>query len=348
MNYLDKLVNDPQTIHLLDTIFDAIYIVDKTRTIKFWNKGAEKITGFSQDEVIGKKCANNILCHIDENGKLLCKADCPLTQAMKNDEEVTEKVYPQHKNKDRFPTITNIAPIKNDAGEVVGAIEVFRDISKEEDYRILQEKFNRLVKKYISNNTLSEIQSQLDKSKSDANTIKEISILYLDIVDFTALSELMQPNEVALLLNELFGICDVITRECHGDIDKFIGDSVMATFIDANDAVCASRKILSALKEYNFDRQKKQVAEIQIRIGINTGSVVQVEVGTHDRKDFTVIGDTVNTASRIESISQPNCIYISESTLLKLENKEGIVLVGEKNLKGKGQKIRVYSCSINV
>lgn len=342
MTYLENWVNDKQIQLLLDTIFDAIYIVDTSRTIKYWNKGAEDITGFSRKEVLGKKCADNILCHIDESGKLLCKTQCPLVQSMLSDSKVSEKVYPQHKNKHRFPTLTNISPIKDDDGNIVGAIEVFRDISKEEDFRILQEKFNRLVQKYISNTTYSEIKSQLNYSKSEANSIKELSILYLDIIDFTTISELLLPNEVAALLNELFGICDVITRESHGDIDKFIGDSIMATFIDANDAVFAAQNIMSALTHFNVERNQNHEDEVKIRIGINTGSVIQVEVGTKDRKDFTVIGDTVNTASRIESISEPNSIFISESTLMKLNTKDSYQLVGEKHLKGKGQKIKVY------
>lgn len=342
MTYLDKLVNDPQIQLLLDTIFDAIYIVDINRNIKFWNKAAESITGYSKDEVMGKKCADNILNHIDDTGKLLCTSHCPLVSAMTNDINVTEKVYPQHKNKTRFPTNTKIAPIKDENNVVVGAIEVFRDISQDEDYRILQEKFNRLIQKYVSNTTYNEILSQLDHGQSDSNSIKELTILYLDIVDFTSISELMLPSEVADLLNDLFGICDIITRESHGDIDKFIGDSVMATFIDANDAVFAAQKILSALKEFNNERKEKQLKEIKIRIGINSGSVIQVEIGTKDRKDFTVIGDTVNTASRIETIAKPNHVCISESTLIKLRNKKAFEYIGEETLKGKNKKIKIY------
>jgi PAS domain S-box-containing protein len=340
--YLQKLVNNNQTQLMLDTIFDAIYIVDTNRTIVYWNKGAEQITGYTKSEVMGKKCANNILNHIDEQGRLLCKSFCPLVNAMQNDLYLTEKVYPLCKNKNRIPTTTHISPIKNDEGEIVGAIEVFRDISTEEAYRTLQEKFKRVVQKYISNTTYHQIVDQLQHNNTQANALKDLTILYLDIVDFTTLSEKLFPGEVADLLNNLFGICDVITRECHGDIDKFIGDSIMATFIDANDAVRAASNILDALKLFNGDRIKSGESEIKLRFGINSGNVVQVEVGTHDRKDFTVIGDTVNTASRIESISEPNTIYISEQTYIKLSEKEPFEFVGTRSLKGKGINIDVY------
>ena len=255
---------------------------------------------------------------------------------------VTEKVYPLHKNKKRFPTITNISPIIDDSGIVVGAIEVFRDVSQDEDYRILQEKFNRLVQKYISNNTYDEIINQLDNSESESNMVKELSVMYIDIVDFTSISELMLPSEVAELLNDFFGICDIITRKTHGDIDKFIGDAVMTAFIDANDAVLAATKIFEALKDFNDNRSETSLPILKIRIGINTGEVIQVEVGTDDRKDFTVIGDTVNTASRIQNIAEPNSIYITEQTLLNIRNKNIFNYAGEKELKGKDNKVKVW------
>lgn len=342
-NFIDDFVKNPNTKMLLDTIFDAIYIVDKTRTIKYWNKAAETLTGFTSDEVINKKCADNILNHIDENGNLLCRSNCPLVKCMVNDHAISEKVYPQRKNFTRFPTKTNISPIKDYNGEVVGAIEVFRDISADEEYRILQDKFDKLVQKYISNTAYTEIRNRLDNSLASNNNYKELSILYLDVVNFTTISENQKPQFVAEMLNDLFGVCDVITRENHGDIDKFIGDAIMATFISAADAVEAGVKILGALSKLNSERSKSNFNPINIRIGINTGSVLQVEVGTKDRKDYTVVGDAVNTASRIESVSEANSMLISANTYLKIsKNKERFEYLGLKKFKGKSESVGVY------
>ena len=344
-NYLDNLLSNQQVINMLNTIFDGIYIVNTKREILFWNKGAENIAGYTYHEVIGKKCSANILNHIDENGKLLCKSDCPLTHCIKTGKNIQEKVFPLNKNGKRFPTLTHISPIKDDSNNTVGAIEVFRDITKEEDFRILQEKFNTFIQKYLSKNTYEEIQKQVKHGKSDLNVIKDLTILYLDVVSFTEFSESAEPNIIADLLNDLFGICDVITREYHGDIDKFIGDSIMATFLDANDAVNASVKIMEALGYFNINRRKDALSEIKLRLGINSGNVVQVEVGTRDRKDYTVLGDVVNTAARIQSIADPNSIFISESTLARIHNKEEFILVGDKKLKGKKEAIKIYKYS---
>lgn len=344
-SYLNGILLNEEAIFILNTIFDGVYIVNTQREIVFWNKGAENITGYSFNEVVGKKCSANILNHIDENGNLLCNASCPLIKCIKNGNQVKEKVFPLHKNGDRFPTLTHISPIIDDQGKTVGAIEVFRDISKEEDYRILQEKFNTFIQKYISKNTYDEIVNQVKHGKSDLNIIKDLSILYLDIVSFTEYSELAKPGQIANLLNDLFGICDVITREFYGDIDKFIGDSIMATFLDANDAVNASIKILEALEHFNAVRKNEGLHEIQLRLGINSGNVVQVEVGTKDRKDYTVLGDVVNTAARIQTIAEPNSIYISEATLSRIRNKKEFILIGPKKLKGKKESIKVFKYS---
>ncbi len=324
----DFSVADSVLATVLNSIFDGIYVVDRERKIIFWNRGAEEITGYSAEEVMGKRCSDDILNHIDENGVLLCRNSCPLVETLNTGKDIRAKVYPFHKDGRRFPVQTHIGPIRNDKGEIVAGIEVFRDVSKEEDFRILQEKFNVMVKKYMSHATFAEIMGQLQGSEGKAH-IKDRTVLYLDIVNFTGFSESHSPEETAKMLNDLFGICEVITKECHGDIDKFIGDAVMAIFIDANDAVHAGIKVLEALREFNKTREKEGRAEIQIRIGVNSGLVIQGEIGTPDRKDVTVIGDVVNTASRIESVTEPMHMCIAESTYSRVKDPNLFVLINQ-------------------
>lgn len=346
MNYLERLLSQPELKNMLNTIYDSIYIVNTSREIMFWNRAAEKLTGFLHTEVMHKRCADNVLNHINSKGKLLCKSDCPLMMSMRTKSNVEEKVYLKKKDGSRLPVLTHVSPIHDEQGNVVGAIEVFRDVSKEEDFRILQEKFNAMVKKYISQNTYTQIIDQIEKGKTSNNALREMTILYIDVVDFTALSEKSTPDQVAMLLNDLFSICDVITRECFGDIDKFIGDAIMSTFLDANDAVAAAKKILTALEEFNFLRAQNGEDAIALHVGMHSGKVIQVEIGTKDRKDYTVVGDVVNTASRIQSLSLPNTIYLSEATKLKLHSSSGMSYLGEEKLKGKQELIKLYSISL--
>ncbi|MCB5252550.1 MAG: adenylate/guanylate cyclase domain-containing protein [Candidatus Cloacimonadaceae bacterium] len=347
MQFLEDLKNpDSQLVLTLNSLYDGVYVVDPNRVILFWNKAAELMTGYSAAEVIGYSCKDDILNHIDENGVLLCRSACPIVKAMEGKCNVAAKVYPKSKSGKRFPVETHISLIKDESGELVAALEVFRDISQQEEYRIMQEKFNSLIRKYVSTTTFSDIQTRIQTSdQSNVPRMLDLTVLYLDVVDFTGFSEDKEPEEVVRLLNDLFGICDVITRECYGDIDKFIGDAIMAVFNDANDAVRSAMKILdTGIPELNRVRNEAGLSSTSIRIGINSGLVLQGDVGTIDRKDLTVIGDTVNTAARIEKASIPNRLMISEATLARLSPQlsDSFTFHKDYELRGKAEPIKLF------
>lgn len=341
VEYLKR--KDTVLARMLNTIYDAVYIVDKDRRILFWNKAAEKMTGYAAQNVEGISCADNVLNHIDQNGRLLCKTACPLVHCMTHNVSVEEKVYPLHQSGRRFPVQTHVAPILNERGEVIAGIEVFRDISHEEDFRILQEKFNTLIKRYVSTATMDEVLAQLDGSEKGEPRLRDLTVMYLDVVGFTAFSEKHSPDETVALLNDVFGMSEVITTEFHGDVDKFMGDCVMAVFIDANDAVAAAEQILDALGRYNELREKNGQVAVGVRIGVNSGRVIQGDVGMRERKDLTVIGDVVNTAARVEELAAPNTVLITESTRARLERAERFVLVKETEVQGRAEPVRVYA-----
>lgn len=347
MQFLEDLQNpESVTVKMLDSLYDGIYIVDTQRRILFWNKAAEIMTGYSAAEVLGKSCKDDILNHIDENGVLLCRGACPILKVLHSGINNSSKVYPKTKSGKRFPVETHISPVRNEKGEIVGSIEVFRDISHQEEFRIMQEKFNSLIRKYVSTTTYSDIQDRIKSgAQQGTSRIMDLSVLYLDVVNFTGFAEVNPPDAVVQLLNDLFGICDVITRECFGDIDKFIGDAIMAVFNDANDAVRSAKRILDVgIPEMNKVRSEEGLAPVAIRIGINSGIVLQGDIGTVDRKDLTVIGDTVNTAARIEKASSPNRLLISEATLSRLgaELYQQFSFSHEVELKGKKETIKLY------
>lgn len=336
--YLTKETRD-----LLNFIFDGVYVTDTTRKIAFWNKGAENITGYKAEEVIGKSCKDNILNHIDEDGVLLCRGDCPLVKAIQSDTHIEEKVFPLHKNKHRFPVSTHVAPIKDDNGKIIGAIEVFRDISSEERLRILQKKFQKLIKQYVSKTTYETIKKSVSKEIPIVASSKELSIFFMDIVGFTSISEKHSEEVIVTILNSYFTLASQVIRQNTGDIDKFMGDAVMAIFIDAQDAVNAAKGILfKGLPSLNKALKSKELPQINVRIGINSGRLIQGDIGSEDRKDMTVIGDAVNIASRIESEAEPGNFMISEGTLARIDNHEEFEFTEEMLLKGKTQPIKLY------
>ena len=341
---LDFLRSDKLLASTLDSIYDGIYIVDEKRRILFWNRGAEKITGFTSEEVMNRRCSDGILNHVDSAGELLCGRGCPLASSLATGQQLEKKVYPRHKDGHRFPVQTHIGPIRDADGRVVAAIEVFRDISQEEEHRVLQEKFARLIRKYVSTTTYDDVVDQARTDSQSSSRLRDVTILCLDMVGFTAFAESRSPEVVVDMLNEVFGTCDAITRRFHGDIDKFIGDALVAVFADANDAVDAAESLQQTMAELNASRGQRGEPEVLLRVGLNSGTVIQGEIGTSERKDLTVIGDVVNTASRIEKACDPGTVRLSEATFSRLDSQRASrhELVTRMTPKGKREQLAIY------
>jgi diguanylate cyclase (GGDEF)-like protein/PAS domain S-box-containing protein len=120
---------------LLNQIDDGIYFVDRERTISYWNHTAERITGYTAEEVVGSKCCDNILNHIDKKGVHLCHMGCPLLKTIQDGQDRQAPVFLRHKSGHRVPVSIKCMPIY-DEGVVVGAIEIFTD--REESFNLLE------------------------------------------------------------------------------------------------------------------------------------------------------------------------------------------------------------------
>ncbi|ULH30590.1 adenylate/guanylate cyclase domain-containing protein [Leptospira weilii] len=181
-----------------------------------------------------------------------------------------------------------------------------------------------------------------------------VSILFLDIRNFTAMSENMDPKGLGELLSDFRKIMMECVFENNGTLDKYIGDAVMATFgtphpspsaeVDARNAVGCGIIMQKRLSEWNLLRKSEGKTPISIGIGIHTGEVFAGNIGNDLHREYTVIGDSVNTASRIESL----CKVLKKSFLISKETKE---LLGGKytlnrmprvKVKGKEEPLQVY------
>jgi diguanylate cyclase (GGDEF)-like protein/PAS domain S-box-containing protein len=112
---------------IVDTLYDGVYIVDRQRRITYWNDGAERITGFSADHVIGRSCSDNLLRHIDHNGTELCLGRCPLAETLADGQVREAEVFLHHADGHRVPVLIRVTPLRDDDGQVVGGVEVFSD-----------------------------------------------------------------------------------------------------------------------------------------------------------------------------------------------------------------------------
>lgn len=114
---------------ILDNLYDGVYFVDRNRVITYWNKGAERISGFPAARTIGVSCKDNLLMHVTANGMQLCLTECPLSKAMEDGNAREAEVFLHHADGHRVPVSVRASPIRNERGEIIGAVETFTDNS---------------------------------------------------------------------------------------------------------------------------------------------------------------------------------------------------------------------------
>lgn len=210
--------------------------------------------------------------------------------------------------------------------------------------KILTESYARFVPKDFLANLGKD--SILDVRLGD-QIQKEMAVLFSDIRSFTTLSEQMTPAENFNFINSYLSRMSPIIQRHNGFIDKFIGDAIMALFQrNVIDAVSAGVEMQRYLKEYNEHRHRQGYIPIQIGVGIHSGSLMLGTIGAEERLEGTVISDTVNLASRIESLTKVygSRIAVSESTIeeVKKDGKFHFRFLDRVKVKGKQRPVSVY------
>jgi adenylate cyclase len=180
---------------------------------------------------------------------------------------------------------------------------------------------------------------------------QEVSVLFCDIRGFTTLTEEYAPEDLVGLLNEYFSLMVREIFNQQGTLDKFIGDAVMAVFgapiTRADDPLRAVRAALGmrhALKAFNIRQTRAQRPTIETGIGICHGEAVSGNIGSEERMEFTVIGDPVNIASRLEGLTKVSGfkILIDETVFQRVKGEFECVFIGEEQVKGKQRLVKVY------
>lgn len=209
-----------------------------------------------------------------------------------------------------------------------------------------RERLGRFLSPQVTNRILATAESQ--GFALGVPETKDVSVLFADIVGFTTMSEKMSPAAVSLILNDyLSRMTDVIFKH-EGTLDKYIGDAIMAVFgapLDMPDhavrSIRAALEMRERLEEFNAER--KEGPTLRIRIGINSGKAVAGEIGSINKKEYTVLGDTVNTASRLESsVAQPMMIVVGENTFNAAKDEFDCRSLGRVTLKGKKNVVEAF------
>ena len=207
-----------------------------------------------------------------------------------------------------------------------GKLDINLDIKTNDEIQHLAKQFNQLVfslqehekmQKFISTSTINMIQEDSASQPLLGGEHRTLTYLFCDIRDFTAMSESKEPSEVISIVNFYLNLQSNIIKANDGDIDKFIGDEIMASFCgeDATKkAIHSAIEIQKNIIKANIQRQKEGLTTCQVGIGINQGEVVVGNIGSHERMDFTSIGLTVNLASRLCSFAKAGEIIIEKDT----------------------------------
>ncbi|MGP8250656.1 MAG: diguanylate cyclase domain-containing protein [Terracidiphilus sp.] len=130
---------------LLDQMSDGVYFVDRDRKILYWNEGAFRLSGYSAKELVGRSCQDDILCHVDYQGKRLCQDGCPLSASIQDGAGHEANVFLRHKQGRRVPVTVRVQPLCGTDGAVVGAVEIFSDDSAQTEARRKMEAMRRLA-----------------------------------------------------------------------------------------------------------------------------------------------------------------------------------------------------------
>lgn len=214
-----------------------------------------------------------------------------------------------------------------------------------------ERKIRGKLERYHSPAVIDEIVKGVISTDETEIRSTEVSILFADISGFTTISETKPPEEVAEFLSHFFSCAVEAIFAFGGTLDKFIGDAVMAFFgapIPQEDhayrAVNAGLLMRSLVEKWNDERKLQGLAPVLIRVGINSGPAVVGNVGTEKRVDYTVLGTSVNIASRLESgVAKPGQVVISQNTFDKVSGRFKTEALGEFPLKGLKQKLPVYN-----
>ncbi len=242
-----------------------------------------------------------------------------------------------------------------------GRLEQHIELKSNDELGVLTDAFNDMAvslrdkefikstfERYMSKPLAEQILQKKDELKLGGE-VREVTVLFSDIRRFTSLAEKLPPEQVVEMLNDYFTrMINVVTRY-EGMVDKLMGDSVMALFGApislGDDPLRATQCALEMQSEgaiFNKQQEAKGLPALPMGIGINTGPVVAGNIGSSTKMEYTVIGDEVNIAARMQGIAQPGEVLISENTYRIIANAVQVTRLDPITFKGKNTMVGVY------
>lgn len=256
--------------NLLNQLFEGVYVVDRERKIVFWNKGSERITGYSSEEVVNKYCHNNLLQHVDDQGKMLCFAGCPLHYTIQTGELQQAHVYLKHKQGHRVPVSVKSIPLYNDKKSIIGAIEVFTDERFQKE--VIHE--NKTLKDELMKDPLTQIPNRRYFEFALKNMIEEyqqfnqrFGILMFDIDYFKVINDTyghMLGDEILKLVSK--SLVSNIKR--HDVVSRWGGEEFIGSFVvdNENDLRAVAERLRNIVMKSSYLHETKDI-QVTVSIG---------------------------------------------------------------------------------
>lgn len=334
--FRDVLVMKNYNESILNSLNDGVISMQEDLTITKVNPAALRILGLSDVQAIlgqplsviesGDGWLHRSLDRVKRSGQPDATLDRELTLA--SGEQVSVNA--------------STLELKDEDGETSGFMLILSDISAEKRVR-------STMARYMP----KEVIEQLLRSEQRAlvGAAQVVTTLFSDIRGFTTISEAIGATATVALLNEYFTEMIEVLESHHGILDKYIGDAVMAIFgapftgaQDADNAVRAANAMILALEALNERRAARGEARLDIGVGLNTGEVVLGNIGSPKRMDYTVIGDPVNLAARLEGVTKlyGARIVLSQFTYEQLKERAGIRELDLIRVKGKTEPVAIY------
>jgi len=289
----DKFYED-----ILDSLRDGIYYLDRNRVITYWNRGAEKITGYAANQVIGKSCRNNILNHVNEQGVILCNDQCPMAATMQDGQPREVYVYLHHAEGHRVPMQIRATAIRDEGGNIVGAVETFnKGISPEKsDRRIRKLQKTALLDPLTAIGNRRHLESRLKIRMTDfrENQIS-FGLLFCDIDHFKDLNDTYGHNMGDIVLRMIAQTLRANIRESD-TMGRWGGEEFLVILRDIDEGLLLmiGEKLLNLVRRSHLSLPDKRVLSATISIG-----------GTLVKKDDT-IESIVDRADRLMYQSKAN------------------------------------------
>lgn len=231
----------PLPAELLDRLFEAVYIVNRDRKIVFWNRAAEKLTGYPRDEVLGRRCSEDILLHVDEAGKSMCNSDCITAKTLADGLPHEGEIYSYHKDGHRFPVSIRSSPIKDAEGKVRG---VFKAFMEQEGSRSLLRRMDELEQLALVD-PLTRLPNRRfieDQIKSGLKRLERLSVpfgvILMDVDRFKAVNDQhghMKGDEALVLVARTLSH----TARAFDTVGRWGGDEFLAVIANVKAAVLA-------------------------------------------------------------------------------------------------------------